>query len=50
MKRSCITGVPPISGVLIGALMISWKTPPGAISEEAYKIELGRQATRLATW
>jgi hypothetical protein len=50
MRRSCIAGVPPISGVLIGALALSWKTPPGVISETAYTVELGRQATRLATW
>ena len=50
MKRSCIAGVPPISGVLLGALELSWKTPPGPVSEAAYTVELGRQATRLATW
>jgi hypothetical protein len=50
MKRSCIAGVPPISGVLIGALKLSWRTPPGRNSEDAYTVELGRMATRLATW
>jgi hypothetical protein len=50
MKRSCIAGVPPISGVLLGSLELSWKTPPGPVSEAAYAVELGRQATRLATW
>jgi hypothetical protein len=50
MKRSCMAGVPPISGVLIGALALSWKTPPGSVSEAAYAVELGRQATRLVAW
>jgi hypothetical protein len=50
MKRSCIAAVPPINGVLIGALELAWKTPPAPDSEAAYSVELGRMATRLATW
>jgi hypothetical protein len=50
MKRTCGAGVPPVSGVLIGALTLSWRTAPGAASEAVYAAELGRQATRLATW
>jgi hypothetical protein len=50
MKRSCISAVPPITGVLIGALTLSWSTPPGPASEESDRVELARQAMKLATW
>jgi len=50
MKRECMTAVPQMLGVFIGFLMVGWKTPPGEISEETYKSELGRQANELATW
>jgi hypothetical protein len=50
LKRRCIVGVPPVLEVLVGALSIGWKAPPGPLLESGYKLELQRLAMKLATW
>ena len=50
MKRRCLVAVPPVIDVLVGGLLIAWKTPPNAALEAGYKPEIQRVAMPLATW
>jgi len=50
VNRDCVAAVPPIAVALIGTLQSAYKTAPGSISEEHYRLGLSRAATKLAGW
>ena len=50
VRRSCMVGVPPILGVLVGALIIGWDTPPEPSAEKAAEAALRAAGMKLAEW
>ena len=50
VRRSCMVGVPPILGVLVGALIIGWDTPLEPLAEKAAEAALGAAGMKLAKW
>lgn len=50
ISRWCLVGVPPVLGVLVGALYVGWKTPL-SIHDETDATHVMRQAAmKLADW
>ena len=50
MARFCMAPVPPLAGVLVGDLLLGWRTPPGAAAELGIKRQLIAEAMQLAVW
>jgi hypothetical protein len=48
--RACIVAVPAITDVLVGALLLAWRTTPSESTEAAARQEIRRAAYKLATW
>lgn len=50
VRRACIVAVPPILGVLIGALYVGWYQPPAPALERNATVAMTDAAMRFATW
>jgi hypothetical protein len=48
--RGCIVGVPPVLGVLVGALFVGWKQPLPEHDEYGALQLMRSEAMKLATW
>jgi hypothetical protein len=50
IQRMCVIAVPPVMGVLVGAMFVGWKQPLEPNNEAAASQILRGEAMRLATW
>jgi hypothetical protein len=48
--RLCMIQVPPLFGVMVGALVIAWQEPPDLTTEAQAKLVMEDHAMRLAVW
>ena len=49
-QRVCMIDVPPILGIGIGGLVVAWKQPPLASTEQRAGIAMKSAAMKFATW
>ena len=49
-KRACQVAVPAITDVIVGGLLLVWRTPLSEPAEMAARQEMRRAAFKLATW
>jgi hypothetical protein len=50
IKRFCVIGVPPVLGVLVGALYVGWQTPLSLHDEDDATHVMRQIAMKLADW
>lgn len=50
ISRYCVIGVPPVLGVLVGALYLGWKQPLGQRDENDARRDMRSVAMKLADW
>ena len=47
---ACMVAVPPIIGVLVGGLTVTWRERPDQIAEDQAKIQITQAALKYAVW